>query len=171
VAGYEEHPAKAAAWREGRFVVFPSADTADCTALFSAEQATEGRVMWEGLLCRRLARDRALVCAMPFWVYDVGLGDEVALTESAEGAPVVTSVVTDAGSSIFRVFIDASADEDAWQRMMRDLEPFDCWSDVRTPRFLAIAAPPAHSQAVADYLQEREQHGDIQYETGRSSSS
>ena len=103
---------------------------------------------------------RARICAVPFWVYDVNLGDEVALMDSAEGAPVVTGVVVDGGNHTFPVRFDHAADDDVrWRELMVELEPFNCWFDVRSPGFLGVSAPPPHAQAVADYLDERERRG------------
>jgi hypothetical protein len=111
----------------------------------------------------------ARICAVPFWVYDLNLGDEVALIESAEGAPVVAGVVVDGGNYTFRVRFDDAADDDVrWRELMVGLEPFGCWVDVRSRGFLAVSAPPTQAQAVADYLDEREQRGDLLFETGRS---
>jgi hypothetical protein len=166
---YDEHPSKASAWREGRFVVLPDAEREDCTVWVGVEADSAQSVKWEGLLARRLSGKRARICAVPFWVYDVNLGDEVALMDSAEGASVVTGVVVDGGNHTFRVRFEHAADDDVrWRELMVELEPFDCWFDVRSPGFLAVSAPPAHAQPVADYLDERERRGELRFETGRS---
>jgi hypothetical protein len=165
----DEHPSRAAAWRGGRFVVLPDAEREDCTVWVGAEAHSAGTVRWEGLLARRLSDERARICAVPFWVYDLDLGDEVTLMDSAEGAPVVTGVVLDGGNYTFRVRFEHAADDDVrWRGLMVELEPFDCWFDVRSPGFLAVSAPPAHAQAVADHLDDRERRGDLLFETGRS---
>lgn len=166
---FEEHPSRAAAWRAGRFVVLPDAELEDCTVWVGADAGSEGSVTWEGLLARRLSSTTARICAVPFWVYDLNLGDEVALMESADGAPVVTGVAADAGNYTFRVLFADPPDGDArWHELMIELEPFDCWFDVRSPGFIAVSAPPTRAQAVADYLSERERRGELQFETGRS---
>jgi hypothetical protein len=109
------------------------------------------------------------LCCIPFFVYDLNLGDEVALMESAEGAPVVTGVAVDAGNHTFRVrFEDAAHDDGRWRELMLELEPFDCWVDVRSPGFLAVSAPPDRAQAVADHLDARERRRELMFETGRS---
>ena len=166
---YEEHSSKASAWREGRFIVLPDAEREDCTVWVGAGADWSRSVRWEGLLAVRLSCNRARVCAVPFWVYDVNLGDEVALMESAEGAPVVTGVVVDGGNYTFRVRFAGAADDDVrWRELMVELEPFDCWFDVRSPAFVAMSAPAAHARAVADYLDDRERRGELLFETGRS---
>jgi hypothetical protein len=166
---YDEHPSKASAWREDRFIVLPDAEREDCTVWAGAEADSSQSVKWEGLLAYRLSGDRARICAVPFWVYDLNLGDEVALQDSAEGAPVVMGVVVDGGNYTFRVRFEHAADDDVrWRELMVELEPFGCWFDVRSPGFLAVSTPPAHAQVVADYLDDRERRGDLLFETGRS---
>jgi hypothetical protein len=169
VIEYDEHPSKASAWREGRLVVLSDAELEDCTVWVGADADSSNSIKWEGLLACRLSVARARICAVPFWAYDLHLGDEVALMDSAEGAPVVTGVVADGGNYTFRVrFEDAADDDMRWHELMVDLEPFDCWFDVRSPAFLAVSAPPAHAQAVAHYFDAREQSGVLIFETGRS---
>jgi hypothetical protein len=87
-ASYSEHPSRVEAWREGRLVAHPDAAAEDCTVWFPMGHDADGVGRWEGLLAQRLASDRALVCAIPFFARGVNLGDEVSLIESGEGAPV-----------------------------------------------------------------------------------
>ena len=163
---YDEHPSKVARARRGGAVeVHPEAAAADCTVWVAFE--LDG-TRWEGLLARRLAPDRALVCAIPFWVYDLNLLDEVSVVDSAEGAPVATGRVRDAGNFTYRVAFDDAADDDRrWRELMTELEPFDCWFDVRDPGYLAISAAPEQAEPVAGHLLEREDRGELHYETGR----
>jgi hypothetical protein len=63
---------------------------------------------------------------------------------------------------------DGDGDDARWLQLMRELEPWSCWFDVRSPRFVALAAPSEHATAVADYLAKRELAGELQYETGRT---
>jgi hypothetical protein len=166
---FEEHPSKASAWRAGRYVVLPDAELEDCTVWVGTSEATDGLVTWEGLLARRLAPDRARVCAVPFWVYDLNLGDEVTLMASDESAPVVTGVAVDAGNFTFRVaFTDGDDNDPRWRELMVDLEHFECWFDVRGTGFIALSAPASHADAVAGYLQAREDLGQLSFETGRT---
>jgi len=148
VVEFEEHPSKAAAWRAGRFVVLPDAELEDCTVWVGADADSDGLVRWEGLLARRLSSTTARICAVPFWAYDLNLGDEVELIESAEGASVVTGVAVDAGNYTFRVlFADPPLGDERWRELMIELEPFDCWCDVRGPGFVAVSAPGGHAQS------------------------
>ena len=168
MADFEEHPSKAAAWRHGGFVVLPDAEAADCTIWFGLEPDADGEPQWEGLLGRRLEDGRARVCAVPFWLYNVNLGDEVSTMPSAERALIATEVMHDSGNYTFRVFFGTSEDDDSsWRELQQALEPFECWFDVRGRQFTAISCPPHHAQAVADYLIARERAGELKYEPGR----
>jgi hypothetical protein len=164
VAQYDEHPSRAAGFHGGELVVHPDATDSDCTVWFAYEPDH-----WEGLLGVRIGTDRVRVSGVPYWVYDLNLGDEVQVAESAEGAVVAEERVHESTNYTFRVvFRDADSDDDRWRQLMSDLASFDCWIDVRTPGFLAISVPAEHAQAVADYLVERERSGQLQYETGRT---
>jgi hypothetical protein len=167
VREYDEHPSKVARARgSGPVEIHPEAAGADCTIWVPFD--LDG-TRWEGVLARRLAPDRARVCAIPFWVYDLNFLDEVSTADSAEGEPVATGRVRDAGNFTYRVaFEDAAEGDRRWHELMLELEPLDCWFDVRDPGYLAISAAPERAQAVADHLFDRESRGELQYETGRS---
>lgn len=169
MAEYEEHPSKASSWRDGHFVVLEDATCENCTVWFSradADAASGG--LWEGLLARRLAPDRARICAVPFWLYDVNLGDEVELIESGEHAAVATRVVVDAGAYTFRVIFEGAASNDErWKALMADLECYVCWFDIRSPGYIALSCAAEQAESVAAYLHQREQSEDLRYETGR----
>lgn len=166
VSMYQEHPSKVAAWRDGQFIAMPEAEQADSTVWFAFGGDEDGP-KWEGLLAARDDAGTAMVLSVPFFVYDLALGDEVSTVESAEGALVAETPMRRSGDLTFRVVFEGDADE-RWQELMRDLEPWSCWFDVRSPRFVAISAPSEHAQAVADYLHGREQRGELQYETGQT---
>lgn len=141
------------------------ADRADRTVWFAL--GTDDGASWEGLLATPRDGGKATVQSVPFFVYGLALGDEVSTVPSAEGPLVAVAPTRRSGMVTFRVVFETEHNE-RWQQLMRDLEPWSCWFDVRSPRFIAIAAPPEHAQAVADYLHGCEQRGELQYETGQT---
>jgi hypothetical protein len=162
----DEHPAKVTAWRDGAFVVHPDAE-ADDDVVWS--YVHDGPVMWEGLRARRLAEDRARLAAIPFWVYDLDLGDEVALETAPTGALIIADVTADAGNHTYRVvFEDAGDDDPRWRELAQALSPLGCWFDVRSPGFLALSAPDDGADAVAAYLHARAARGELTYEAGHT---
>jgi hypothetical protein len=91
------------------------------------------------------------------------------VVSSAEGAAVVSGVVSESGNYTFRALFDhESGAGERWKRLMADLEPLGCWFDVWSERLVAISVPAGNAQEVADYLASREAAGDLQYETSRS---
>src|SRR3712207_6503530 len=98
MANYREHPSRATRGCGDRYVVHPDALAEDCTVWFPLEDEDE----WEGLLAQRLSQDRARICAVPLFAYDVNLDDLVEVTPGPE-PPVAVRVVTDAGNCTFRV--------------------------------------------------------------------
>jgi hypothetical protein len=166
VTDYSEHPSRTAAWRDGAFVVHPDAAAEDCTVWVPV---VDGPVDWEGLLACRTGPDSARISAIPLWVYDLHLGDEVQTMDSAEGAPVIIGPVASAGQHTFRVrFTDAAADDTRWQDLMKDLEPAGCWFDVSSPGYLAVSAGPLRADEVDTYLRRRATAGELAYERARS---
>jgi hypothetical protein len=163
---FDEHPSKVTTWRDGDFVIHPDADREDETIWAFVH---DGPVTWEGLSARRIAEDRARLTAIPFWVYNLDLGDEVALGTAPNGALVIEDVVADGGNFTYRVRFEGAHDDDTrWRELAQALSPLGCWFDVRSPGFLALSAPGDGADAVAAYLHAREARGELLYETGHT---
>ena len=166
MARYREHPSRASRFDGAAYVVHPGALAEDTTVWFPLEDEDD----WEGLLAQRIAEDRVRICAVPLFVHDVNLDDVVEVTAGTD-APVAVGLVRDAGNHTFRVIFaegpEAGPDE-RWRELVHELEPYECWFDVYNPAFLALSAPPQHAQEVADHLKEREDRGELEYETGRT---
>lgn len=170
MADYIEHPSKASRLQAGTYVVHPEAMVEDSTVWIPLGMEADGVQRWEGLLGIRLAADTVRVCAVPVFAYDINLGDEVHVMASGEGALVATRKSLDAGNYTFRVYFENGLKDDSlWRGLLCDLEAMNCWFDVYSQSLVAISAPPAHAQAVADYLYERQIRGGLHYETGRQS--
>lgn len=121
----------------------------------------EGRA--EQLWARRLGERRFEICCIPFFVYDLALGDVV---ETDTGYDLVR-VAERSGRSVFRIWFGETrtprqdvADELTERRALLE------WS---SPNLLAVdAADPTHAQVIADYLAEQERGERLMFETGRS---
>ena len=161
-----EHPSKASRYASGAYVVYPRALEEDTTVWFAFDAAAE---LWEGVLAIREAEDRARLVGVPLWTYGVNLDDVVELIESGEGAPVAVRVVDRSSNQTFRVTypdLRAGDDDGRWRQLLIDMEQWDCWFDVLSPGYLAISAPDATAEAVAQYLLTRADAGDFIYERG-----
>jgi hypothetical protein len=186
---YLEHPCKVSRWRGDAFEVLPDADAADVTVWFAVEPAVDGGTVWEGLLGRRTAPDRAVVAGIPVFSYDLSLGDEVELLE-AEGSLVATGLVGQSGNYTYRVWLagrsvgeaveaaaapsipeqrDALRVDERWLDLQRAMEPFGCWFDVFNPHLVAVSADAGQAPAVAGFLSEGERARRFGYEKGRTS--
>lgn len=168
-----EHPSKASRWANGRLFVHPDAEQEDATVWVQFDDDADSEPLWEGLLARRLGPDRVRLCAVRAYAYDLDLGDELEVVED-EGALIATHVAAASGNFTFRVLFPQAARASMDERLlelMRELEQFHCWFGVMSPRFLAISAAYEQSQHVASYLWGREQRGELNFETGRQSSS
>ena len=121
-----------------------------------------GKNEWEQLWGKAIAPNRIALCCIPFFLYDVALGDEVLLTPDN----VLAEVVHRSGQITFRVWFgeqDATRRQDV-VREIEEMKPLMEWS---SENLLALSVPEVDAQRMADYLQRREDEGALQYETGR----
>jgi len=148
---------------------FPLAEQAADVVWFSVPTETGDEVTWEGLGSVVSADGSAVVCNVPAWVYDLGLGDTVSWIKSAVGAYVATGILTDAGTYTFRVWLDADVPTtaDVWD-VHTSASELGCWVDIVSTRLVAISASVEKAQAVANWLESAEASGRLQYETGRT---
>jgi len=122
---------------------------------------------FEQLFVRQISDDRFEVCCIPFFLYDIALGD-IVRTEPRGGRKfVVADVAESSGRYVFRVWFGGSFQpRDEIERELRALGSLTEWS---SRNLLAVdAADREHAQLVADFLAEREKAGQLLYETGRS---
>lgn len=121
----------------------------------------EGRA--EQLRVRQVGDQRFEICCIPFFLYDVALGDVV---ETDAGYDLVR-VVERSGRFVFRVwFGDAFHPRQEVADELTELGALLEWSSAN---LLAIdAADETHAQTIADYLAEQESKGRLMFETGRT---
>jgi hypothetical protein len=124
---------------------------------------------FEQFWVRQLGKVRFEVCCIPFFVYDLALGDEVETRAQGERLYVIERVVKASGRYTFRAWFGDSTDpgvrDDVIEAMRGLGSEFEWYSD----NLLAIdAADDECAQQVADFLHGREQLGRLTYETGRS---
>lgn len=172
-----EHPSRVARWRDGEFEGLPGASAASLTVWFPADPSDEDGVVLEGLRAEPAGPGRALIAAIPVYVYDVNLGDEVEVVETDEELLVATRVTSDAGRFTFRVWfadvfpgVDAAVLDERWKTLQIDLVPFGCWFDMYSAQLIAVSAEPDVAADVARYLAAGEAAGRFVYETGRTTS-
>jgi Domain of unknown function (DUF4265) len=139
-------------WRDSsNFVIFAEIDPAN----------TE--VDSEQLWARRVDDLRFEMCCIPFFVFDLALGDIVETDQKNR----LKRVVTPSGRFTFRVwFGDSSHPRDV---VADEIVAFGSLIEWSSENLLAVdAIDRAHAQKIADYLAEHERVGHLKYETGRS---
>ena len=121
---------------------------------------------FEQLYARKIDEGRFEVCCIPFFLYDIALGDIVTTSMKGERKYVVNGVAEASGRYVFRVWFGESFNpRDEIAEEIRALGSLIEWS---SSNLLALdAVDHEHAQLVADFLHEREQQGHLIYETGR----
>jgi hypothetical protein len=144
------------AWRErSNFIIATAIDSANTD------------VTTEQLWARKVDDSHFELCCIPFFAYDLALGDIVRTEPRGERKYMVAEVTQPSGRYVFRVFFGDSfypRDEVAGELATRGglLE----WSSTN---LLAVdARDRVHAQELAAFLQEQEDLGRLIYETGKS---
>lgn len=117
----------------------------------------------EQLWARRVDARHYQLCCIPFFAYDLALGDVVEVDSNF----LVNRVSSPSGRYVFRFYFHRTTNrrDEAVERLV-ELDALVEWSSAT---LLAVdASDLAHAQMVAGFLQEREALGQLMFETGRS---
>ena len=90
-------------------------DRADAIVHAGVEHERRGDIQ-ESLWARKLADDRYEVCCIPFFVYDLALGDEVEIALNQAGKLVLQSVVKRSGNLTFWIWFNEPYDCEVWNK-------------------------------------------------------
>jgi hypothetical protein len=122
----------------------------------------------EQLWTRQVAENLFELCCIPFFVYDVALGDVVETGPVGPRQYVMRRVVKPSGRYVFRAwFGSSSSPHHGVARALVDMGALIEWS---SENLLAVDARDAsHAQLIANRLAEAEDAGQLIYETGRTS--
>lgn len=117
----------------------------------------------EQLWARQVAANRFVVCCIPFFLYDLALGDLV----ETDAEHTVKRVVEPSGRFVFRVwFAGSSASHEEVVEKLLQKGALVEWS---SQNLLAVDAK--HEQAaskISEYLSQCEQASMVSYETGKT---
>jgi len=147
------------AWRErANFIIGTTIDTSGLDTPIHSEQ------LW----ARQLGENTFEVCCIPFFAYNLALGDVVETGSEGPRKYMITRVLRHSGRYTFRAwFHDAAAKEEVPAK----LQAMGCLLEARWPQgnLLAIDAESQPlAQRVADFLWEGQKRGVLDYETGRT---
>ena len=122
---------------------------------------------FEQLWTRQLGDDEFEVCCIPFFLYDVALGDVVSTSPRDGRRYVVERVVRQSGHYVFRVWFGESFHpREAVAEQLEELGALVEWSSLN---LLAVDAEnEERAQAIADHLDACEKRDELMFETGRS---
>ncbi|MFF2493904.1 DUF4265 domain-containing protein [Agromyces sp. NPDC058064] len=118
----------------------------------------------EQLWARKVDETHFMICCIPFFVYDLALGDIVEVDSGYQ----VERVSAASGRYVFRAYFEEA------RLRYRDEVVFGLaergalveWSSQSM--FAVDARDAEHAQAIADYLHDREQNAWLEYETGKT---
>ena len=125
--------------------------------------ASDTEVETEQLWARRLGANRFEICCIPFFAYNLALGDVV------ETSPdfMVDRVVRPSGRYVFRVFFPDSAFSKT--TATSELQALGGLMEWSSSDLLAVDAPDVtRAQSIADYLHSHAVRSHLVYETGRT---
>lgn len=142
--------------------------------IIAADVAEEGEPpQWEQLWARQVGENHYQLCCIPFFAYDLALGDIVDTEAKGERPYVIRTVLEPAGHYTFRVWFGNSPDHEhghreggIHHRVLEDLTAMGALTEWSSHDLLAVDTAPEITQRVADYLWDLEQQGLIEYETG-----
>jgi hypothetical protein len=140
-------------WRErSNFIITTMIDSADTD------------IASEQLWARKIDDWHFELCCIPFFAYDLALGDVV----ETDGDFLVRRVSTPSGRYVFRVHFDGAVHPR--EEVTEQLESLGALLEWSSANLLAVdARNQTHAQVIADFLHEREGLGQLIYETGKMS--
>jgi Domain of unknown function (DUF4265) len=128
--------------------------------------STPDKREWEQLWVRKLSDSRFEICCIPFFAFDLALGDEV----ETDADLVMRRVIKPSGHFTFRVWFGNSTNPNDKTLVMELIQQAGCEYEWSSDNLLAV---DAHSQGVAqilaDELAELQKSSQIMVETGRTS--
>jgi len=105
------------------------------------------------------------ICCIPFFAFNIALGDEVETDDDY----VVQRVVTASGQYTFRVWFGDSTYPEIKDEVVKHMESLAIEIEWSSENLLALSAPDAdQAQQLADYLHSRQSAAHLMYETGRT---
>ena len=120
--------------------------------------------LWEQLWARKISDDLYEICCIPFFLYDVSLGDHV----KTDRDDCITEVVERSGHYTFRVWFGDSKDLTICPNVLQAAHEMGCLLEFYNPNLLGIDASTLEmAEHISGYLLEKQQSGLLVYETGQ----
>jgi hypothetical protein len=120
--------------------------------------------VWEQLWGRQILKFRFEICCIPFFIYDISLGDEV-ITDTKY---IINEVVKPSGHYTYRVWFGGSPEPNIHEIVINELKNCNCLIEEYSDNLIGIDAFADDAQIVANILYEKEKGGLLNYETGKT---
>ncbi len=122
---------------------------------------------FEQLWARQLGGNSFEICCIPFFIYDLSLGDVVRTVAKGDRKYVVDQVVRPSGRHTFRIWFGHSSG--SRNEIAAELSERGALIEWSSRNLLAVdVADAVRAQQIADYLAEREQADELTCEAGRT---
>ncbi|MEV8240734.1 DUF4265 domain-containing protein [Microbacterium testaceum] len=133
-------------------------DRADALIQAQLEEKNESEQLW----CRALGDDKFEVCCIPFYLYNVALGDIILASDHHFQGVVVPS-----GRYVFRVFM-REEQYGVRESLVAELDKVSALTEWYSPGLISIDAPDLEkAKTISTWLLEGEHRGLLSYETGK----
>jgi hypothetical protein len=120
---------------------------------------------WEQLWSRKISDNYYEICCIPFFLYDISLGDEV----KTDRDYWILEVTKRSGHFTFRVWLGNSDDYMKREDLIDTINKLGCLFEWYSSKLLAIDTPnESIARQLSGYLLEKEQSGWFTYETGKT---
>jgi hypothetical protein len=121
-------------------------------------------IVWEQLWSKKISDNHFMICCIPFFAYDLSLGDEVITDNNL----MIREVAKPSGRYTYRVWFGSAEQPGIRKSLMKELEQRDCLLEWHSNDLLGVSCLEKDAQIIADLLFEKEKNGVIEYETGKT---
>jgi len=120
---------------------------------------------WEQLWSKQILDRHFEICCIPFFAYNLALGDEV----ETDNNYMITSVIKPSGHYTFRIWLGSTSDNQVRLDILRDIERIGCLFEWYSDNLVGVdAESEAKARSISSALLKREKLGQIVYETGKT---
>ena len=137
--------------------------------LIHAKCGGEGEeVFWEQIWAKQISESEFEVCCIPFFVYDLSIGDKVETQREGQFDYLIKGVVQCSGHITFRVWFGDSNSPSIRDEVIGEALSRGCLVEWHSANLLGISANSEETaRQISGYLLELENAGSLSYETGK----
>jgi hypothetical protein len=119
----------------------------------------------EQLWVRRISNHIFELCCIPFFVYDLDLGDIV----ETDNNYLLSKVISRSGRYTFRIWLGETKSKSILESVLNELINMKCTVEKSSKNLFAISTPSLDvAEKIGAYLEQLETSGLLQFETGHT---